>query len=60
MPYGAGNGDAIRRQFQQALWLALPLAVLSALAIFGAMHAVRLLDVEPQVPRSRPAICCRP
>jgi MATE family multidrug resistance protein len=47
--YGAGNVAAIRRQFQQAVWLALPLAVLSALAIFGAMHAVRLLDAEPQV-----------
>ena len=47
--YGAGNVAAIRRQFQQAVWLALPLAVFSALAIFGAMHAVRLLDAEPQV-----------
>ncbi len=49
--YGAGNVAAIRRQFQQAMWLALPLGVLSALAIFGAMHAVRLLDAEPQVTR---------
>ena len=47
--YGAGNVAGIRRQFQQAMWLTLPLALLSSLAIFGAMHAVRALDVEPEV-----------
>lgn len=47
--YGAGNVAGIRRQFQQTLWLALPLALLSGLAIFGAMHAVRFLDVTPAV-----------
>lgn len=47
--YGAGSVAGIRRQFQQSLWLALPLALLSALAIWVAMHAVRRLDVAPAV-----------
>ncbi len=47
--YGAGNVAGIRRQFQQAMWLALPLGVLSGFAIFGAMHAVHRLDVTPEV-----------
>jgi len=49
--FGAGEREGIRRQFQQCLWLALPLALLSGLAIFATMHALRLLELAPGVTR---------
>jgi MATE family multidrug resistance protein len=49
--YGAGDTDGIRSQFQQCLWVALPLALISALAICGAILVVPSIDLEPAVQR---------
>jgi multidrug resistance protein, MATE family len=47
--FGAGNIDGVRRQFQQCMWVALPLSLFSGVAIYAAMLGVGLLDLEPEV-----------
>ena len=49
--YGAGDIAGIRRQFQQCMWLSLPLALVSGAAIVGAILAIPRLGLEPRVTR---------
>ena len=49
--YGGGKSERIRRQFQQCLWLSLPLALASGLMLYIAMRGVTRLDVSPEVAR---------
>ncbi|MBK6289402.1 MAG: MATE family efflux transporter [Gammaproteobacteria bacterium] len=49
--YGGGKGECIRRQFQQCLWLSLPLALASGLMLHAAMRGVTRLDITPEVAR---------
>jgi MATE family multidrug resistance protein len=47
--YGAGDRAGIRRQFQQCLWLSLPLALVAGASIVVAILAVPHLGLEPAV-----------
>ena len=49
--YGAGDTEGIRRQFQQCLWLSLPLAVFSGCVIAIAILLLPRLDLAPEVTR---------
>jgi MATE family multidrug resistance protein len=49
--FGAGDDAGIRCQFQQSLWLSLPLALLSGTAILCAILALPRLGLEPRVTR---------
>ena len=47
--FGAGDRDGIRRQFQQCLWLSLPLALFSGFVIWAAILLLPRLDLTPEV-----------
>lgn len=47
--YGAGNHQAVRGQFQQCLWLAIPLGIITMLAMASAIQLIGMLDAEPEV-----------
>lgn len=47
--HGAGDEAGLRRQFQQSLWLALPLAVVSALAIVALRALMPVLQLPAEV-----------
>ncbi len=47
--YGAQDVDGIRRQFQQCLWLSVPLALFSGLSIWIAILLLPRLGLEPAV-----------
>ena len=49
--FGAGDGDGLRRQFQQCLWLSLPLALFSGCVIAIAIVLLPRLDLAPEVTR---------
>lgn len=47
--FGAGDTDGIRRQFQQCLWLSVPLALVSGLAMLLAILLLPRLGLEDDV-----------
>ena len=49
--YGSGDHEGVRRQFQQCLWLSLPLALFSGLLIWLAILLLPRLDLTPEVAR---------
>ena len=49
--YGGGDHEGVRRQFQQCLWLSLPLALFSGLLIWLAILLLPRLDLTPEVAR---------
>lgn len=47
--WGAGKTDMVRFQFQQALWLAVPMGVLAALGILCGIFVLGQLDMSAEV-----------
>lgn len=47
--WGAGKPEMVRFQFQQALWLALPMGILVALAILCGIFVLGQLDMSAEV-----------
>ena len=47
--WGAGKPEMVRFQFQQALWLALPMGILMALAILCGIFILGQLDMSAEV-----------
>ncbi len=49
--WGAGRSEKVRFQFQQGLWLALPMSLLVCAAILGGVALLGTLDISPEVYR---------
>ena len=47
--WGAGNHHLVRFQFQQSLWLALPVGVIAVGAIVGGIAILGILDIPDRV-----------
>ena len=47
--WGAGKSHLVRFQFQQALWLALPMGILANGAILGGIYMLAQLDIPAEV-----------
>jgi MATE family multidrug resistance protein len=47
--WGAGNHNLVRFQFQQSLWLALPVGVIAVAAIVGGIAILGILDIPDRV-----------
>ena len=47
--WGAGNHHLVRFQFQQSLWLALPVGVIAVAAIVGGIAILGILDIPDRV-----------
>lgn len=47
--FGAGKVDEVRRQFQQVLWLSLPLGLFAALLVGAGVHVLGFLDISETV-----------
>jgi len=47
--FGANNAEGIRSQFQQCLWLCVPLAIIAGAALLTGRFALNYFDLEPEV-----------